>query len=126
MLGKACYEGIVVEVPFAHFFLNAMIGRVNTLDELPSLDPDLARNLQFVRHYEGDVEDLDLTFAVDEEEFGKMVSKPLIPGGSVTNVTNSNKIYYLFQMAHYRLNRTLKQQLFAHSAHSPFFCVQTT
>jgi hypothetical protein len=33
------------------------------LDDLQSLDPGLYKNLIFVKHYDGDVEDLCLTFA---------------------------------------------------------------
>ena len=46
-------------------------GRLNSLDELPSLDEQLFTSLDVLKKYEGDVEnDLCLTFTVDEEEFG--------------------------------------------------------
>ena len=47
----------------------------------------------------GNVEDLGLTFSVDENEFGKVVTYELIPGGSVTPVTNVNKISYIHQVS---------------------------
>ncbi|KAL3214023.1 hypothetical protein MRX96_035052 [Rhipicephalus microplus] len=42
MLGKAVYEGIVVDVPFASFFLSQLLGHqhsalYSSIDELPSL-----------------------------------------------------------------------------------------
>jgi ubiquitin-protein ligase E3 B len=57
MLGKAVYEGIVVDVPFASFFLSLVLGQTqqafySCIDELPSLDKELYRSLTFIKHYE--------------------------------------------------------------------------
>ena len=43
-----------MEVPFAPFFLTQMLGHgqsstYSSLDELPSLDPDLAKNLSYIK-----------------------------------------------------------------------------
>lgn len=56
MLGKAVYEGIVVDVPFAMFFLSQLLGQTqqalySCMDELPSLDQELYRSLTFIKHY---------------------------------------------------------------------------
>ena len=108
ILGKAIYEGHLVEVPFAHFFLNSLLGRTNTLDELPTLDPELAKNLAFVKTYDGDVEDLGLCFAVDSEVLGVVTSTPLRLGGDGIDVTTENRILYCHLMADYRLNKQLQ------------------
>lgn len=57
MLGKAVYEGIVVDVPFASFFLSLVLGQTqqalySCMDELPSLDKELYRSLTFIKHFE--------------------------------------------------------------------------
>lgn len=57
MLGKAVYEGIVVDVPFAMFFLSQLLGQTqqalySCMDELPSLDQELYRSLTFIKHYQ--------------------------------------------------------------------------
>lgn len=96
MLGKAVYEGIVVDVPFASFFLSQLLGQTHQalyscMDELPSLDQELYRSLTFIKHYQGDVADLDLTFAIDEDQMGEIVSHELHPGGRSRPVTNDNK-----------------------------------
>jgi ubiquitin-protein ligase E3 B len=110
LLAKSVYEGHLVEVNFAHFFLNSLLGRMNTLDELPSLDPELSTNLNFVKRYDGNVQDLSLCFAVDEDVLGVITSTPLRPGGVAIDVTNENKILYCHLMADYRLNLQLKKQ----------------
>uniref|UniRef100_A0A8D8R4E0 Ubiquitin-protein ligase E3B n=1 Tax=Cacopsylla melanoneura TaxID=428564 RepID=A0A8D8R4E0_9HEMI len=115
MLGKAVYEGIVVDVPFASFFLSQVLGVTqqalySCMDELPSLDTDLYRSLTYIKHYPGDVTDLDLTFSVDEDVMGRLVTHELTPGGKVIPVTNQNKINYIHLMAHFRMHTQIKHQ----------------
>lgn len=115
MLGKALYEGMVVEVPFASFFLSHVLGRQNTglyssIDELPSLDQSLYKSLCFIKHYDGDIRDLELTFSFDEDVLGKVVTHQLLPGGGAINVTNDNKISYVHLMAHYRMCVQIREQ----------------
>ncbi|KAI9140489.1 hypothetical protein BKA69DRAFT_1079194 [Paraphysoderma sedebokerense] len=109
-LGKAVYEGIVIDAPFAPFFLSKLLGRYNYLDELPSLDPVLYKNLTFLKHYEGDAEDLCLSFTISENVFGQTTEKEIKPGGKGITVTNENKIQYVYLMADYRLNKSIKEQ----------------
>lgn len=115
MLGKAVYEGIVVDVPFASFFLSQVLVQQqsklhSSIDELPSLDPELYRSLTYIKHYEGDVSELDLTFSVDEDCMGKIVSHELVAGGRMISVTNENKINYVHLMALFRVQRQIYEQ----------------
>lgn len=61
------------------------------MDELPSLDKDLYRSLTYVKHHQGDISELDLSFSVDEDVLGRLVTHELIPGGRAVAVTNQNK-----------------------------------
>uniref|UniRef100_A0A182Y2X1 Ubiquitin-protein ligase E3B n=1 Tax=Anopheles stephensi TaxID=30069 RepID=A0A182Y2X1_ANOST len=115
MLGKAVYEGIVVDVPFASFFLSQVLGQTqqalySCMDELPSLDKELYRSLTFIKHYQGDVADLDLTFSVDEDVMGKIVTHELHPGGKARAVNNDNKINYIHYMAYFRMHTQIRDQ----------------
>ena len=58
--------GILVELPLAPFFLSLLLGRTNTVHDMPAFDAQLARSLRLLRDYDGDVEDLCLSFAVDQ------------------------------------------------------------
>uniref|UniRef100_A0A8C9T877 HECT-type E3 ubiquitin transferase n=1 Tax=Scleropages formosus TaxID=113540 RepID=A0A8C9T877_SCLFO len=94
MLGKAMYEGIVVDVPFASFFLSQVLGHhhstfYSSIDELPSLDSD--RSLTWLH----------------------LVCHELIPGGKTMPVTNENKISYIHLMAHFRMHTQIKDQTVA-------------
>ena len=115
MLAKALYEGITLDTQFAPFFTRQLLSNKNPLysylDELPSLDAELFKQLQFVKHYDGDIEDLGLTFSVDENEFGKIVTHELMPGSSCTSVTNQNKVSYVHHMAHYKMYTQIRAQI---------------
>jgi ubiquitin-protein ligase E3 C len=110
ILGKALYEGILVDVFFASFFLSKWLGRISYLDDLPSLDENLYKGLLFIKNYQGNIEDLSLTFAIDDEQFGKAESVDLIANGSSIPVTDVNKIQYIYHMANYKLNTQINPQ----------------
>ena len=67
ILGKALYEGILVDVAFAPFFLAKWLGKQSYLDDLSSLDPELYNGLIFLKHYDKNFEDLALNFTISEE-----------------------------------------------------------
>ncbi|KAF9939816.1 hypothetical protein BGZ67_008924 [Mortierella alpina] len=110
MLGKAMYEGLLVELKFANFFLCKILGRTVFLDEMRSFDEQVFKNLMFLKKYEGDVEDLGLTFSLDEEVFGTHRTVELLRGGKDIEVTKDNRINYIFQVSDYKLNKQIQDQ----------------
>ncbi|KAH8832744.1 HECT-domain-containing protein [Flagelloscypha sp. PMI_526] len=110
ILGKAMYEGILVDVAFAGFFLAKWLGRTSFLDDLASLDPELYNGLVFLKHYDGDMEDLSLNFTVTVEELGVTKTVDLIRNGSNTPVTKENRLQYIHLVSHYKLTKQIKRQ----------------
>ncbi|KAF9543333.1 HECT-domain-containing protein [Agrocybe pediades] len=110
ILGKAMYEGILVDVAFASFFLAKWLGRQSFLDDLSSLDPELYNGLIFLKHHTGNVEDLSLNFTISIEEFGVTKTIDLIPNGSNIAVTQENRLMYIYLVSHYRLSKQIKKQ----------------
>ncbi|CAK7343316.1 unnamed protein product [Dovyalis caffra] len=49
VVGKALYEGILLDYSFSHVFVQKLLGRYSFLDELSTLDPELYRNLLYVK-----------------------------------------------------------------------------
>lgn len=49
VVGKALYEGILLDYSFSHVFIQKLLGRYSFLDELSTLDPELYRNLMYVK-----------------------------------------------------------------------------
>jgi ubiquitin-protein ligase E3 C len=91
IIGKALYEGILVEAAFAGFFLSKCLGKMNyrkqmhtstdaypcssltsnlfhtsPVDDLPSLDYELYKGLINLKNYDGNVEDLCLDFSITD------------------------------------------------------------
>ncbi|KAJ3674665.1 hypothetical protein LUZ60_005281 [Juncus effusus] len=107
IVGKALYEGILLEISFSLVFVQKLLGRYSFLDELSSLDSELYRNLMHLKHFEGDVSELCLDFTVTEELNGRMIVHELRPGGKNVQVVNENKLQYVHAMADFKLNRQI-------------------
>lgn len=66
-----CLQGILLELPLASFFLKKLLRMGCDLHDLPSLDAELYKSLLFLRDYEGDVDDLTLSFTVTDGALGQ-------------------------------------------------------
>ncbi|KAL5097808.1 hypothetical protein RYX36_002135 [Vicia faba] len=110
LLAKAMFEGILVDLPFATFFLSKLKQKHNYLNDLPSLDPELYRHLIFLKRYEGDISELELYFVILNNEYGEQTEEELLPGGKNLRVTNENVITFIHLVANHRLNSQIRQQ----------------
>jgi ubiquitin-protein ligase E3 C len=111
--GKALFEGITIQPRFAHFFLSFMKGRYNYLNmlaDLSTIDPDLYKNLLFLKTYDGDAADLCLTFTITNNDFGGNKEIALVPNGGNLEVTNENKARYIELVAKYYVVDRVKEQ----------------
>jgi ubiquitin-protein ligase E3 C len=115
ILGKALYENTTLQPRFAPFFLSFMNSRYNfqnMFQDLVTLDPELYKNLTFLKNYDGDVADLCLTFSVDDTGGfgGKHSEVELFPGGAKVDVTHANRLRYINAVAKYYLHDRIKRQ----------------
>jgi len=111
MLGKAIFDGVLVDLPFAGFFINKLLGKTNSVDDLRSLDPQLHKNIMFIKSCEkSEVEDLCLYFNVFRDNYGQSTTVDLIPNGSDIPVTGSNRISYIYRLANFYLNVETREQ----------------
>ncbi|KAG6852075.1 hypothetical protein C0991_003384, partial [Blastosporella zonata] len=110
ILGKAMYEGILVDVAFAGFFLAKWLGKQSFLDDLASLDPYPYNGLVFLKHYTGNLEDLALNFTIAVDEFGTNKTMNLVPNGSNIAVTEENRLQYIQLVSHYHLSKQIRLQ----------------
>ncbi|GLT31999.1 hypothetical protein SLA2020_066960 [Shorea laevis] len=109
-LAKAMYEGILVDLPLANFFLSKLKQKYNYLIDLSSLDPELYRHLIFLKNYEGDISELELYFIIVNNEYGEQRVEELVPGGKNLRVTKDNVIEYIYLVCNYRLNLQIQKQ----------------
>ncbi|KAK4794782.1 hypothetical protein SAY86_012776 [Trapa natans] len=110
LLGKAMYEGVLVDIPFATFFLSKLKQKHNYLNDLPSLDPELYRHLIFLKNYKGNLSELELYFVIVNNEYGELREEELVPNGKDQRVTNENAIAFVRLVANQRLNLQIRQQ----------------
>ncbi|KAH6558476.1 hypothetical protein KP509_1Z062300 [Ceratopteris richardii] len=115
VVGKAIYEGILIDYSFSHVFIWKLLGHYVFFDELSTLDPELHHSLMYLKHYEGDVADLALDFTITEELFGKRKVVELKIHGAQIQVTNENKLQYVYAMADYKLNKQMQPLINAFS-----------
>ncbi|PNY22448.1 E3 ubiquitin protein ligase [Tolypocladium capitatum] len=116
IVGKCMYEGILVDLAFAGFFLlkwpsagpkeeNSYKGSIN---DLRDMDEDLYKGMLRLKNYPGNVTDLGFDFTVEDQvsppgQPVKTVTRKLIPNGDKTSVTNDNRLLYISYMARHRL-----------------------
>ncbi|GAB7363815.1 hypothetical protein MBLNU230_g4381t1 [Neophaeotheca triangularis] len=126
IIGKCLYEGILVDVAFAGFFLKkwALTGGSNSatgesgyranINDLKELDEGLYKGLLTLKNATDDVSNFDLTFTVDDMVGppGNKILKesPLLPYGADTPVTNENRLIYINRMSWYKLQGQSQHQ----------------
>jgi ubiquitin-protein ligase E3 C len=110
IVGKCLYENVLVDVEFAPFFLLRWFGRHAYLDDLPSLDKQIYNGLVFLKQYQGDFEELALTFSNPVQQGQGHHDIDLIPNGRNIPVTYQNRLEYVQLVANYRLNVCMHKQ----------------
>ncbi|ROT34844.1 HECT-domain-containing protein [Sodiomyces alkalinus F11] len=114
LVGKCMYEGILIDEPFAPFFLlkwasgqtgeNSYRGNIN---DLKDLDQELYQGLLHLKNYPGDLAELDLNFTIEDELSTngpiRTITRELMPNGKSTPVTNENRLLYIAYTARHRL-----------------------
>jgi len=72
----------------AEFFLQKLVSRRSDVDihHLESLDPELYRNLLFLKNYDGDVQDLGLDFTVITEELGEITVSSFLNNNNISTL----------------------------------------
>lgn len=131
VIGKCLYEGILIDVNFAGFFLLkwALTGGTTTassetayrasINDLRDYDEALYQGLLKLKNYSGDVEnDLGLNFTVtdtitlssptstnSDATTTHTITRDLIPNGATTPVTSLNRHLYIDRIVRYRLQQ---------------------
>lgn len=116
VVGKCLYEGILVDIAFASFFLLKWAASNSTgestyranINDLRDLDESLYQGLLQVKNYPGNVEDLALDFSITDTVSlpntpTKAITRDLMPNGSNISVTNENRPLYVSYVARHRL-----------------------
>ncbi|KAJ2710375.1 ubiquitin-protein ligase (E3), partial [Coemansia spiralis] len=100
VIGKALYEGVLVDAPLALFFLGYCVGKLPEFNDLPTLDEALYRGLVALKNYPvqvrpgaaGDDDEIYRVFGLDFTTTvslpdGQTRTVPLVPRGDTIRVT---------------------------------------
>jgi ubiquitin-protein ligase E3 C len=125
VVGKCLYEGILVDIGFAGFFLlkwaasDAAVSETSgyraNINDLRDLDEGLYQGLLKLKNYPGDVEDFSLDFTITDTISlpgapTRTITRELMPNGSNIPVTNENRPLYVSYVARHRLQVQPYQQ----------------
>ncbi|KAL0361730.1 UNVERIFIED_CONTAM: E3 ubiquitin-protein ligase UPL1 [Sesamum radiatum] len=116
-VGKALFDGQLLDVHFTRSFYKHILGVKVTYHDIEAIDPDYFKNLKWM--LENDISDiLDLTFSIDADEEklilyerAQVTDYELIPGGRNIRVTEENKHQYVDLVAEHRLTTAIRPQI---------------
>uniref|UniRef100_A0AAR2LAM8 E3 ubiquitin-protein ligase HACE1 n=1 Tax=Pygocentrus nattereri TaxID=42514 RepID=A0AAR2LAM8_PYGNA len=111
ILGLALYHRQLVNIYFTRSFYKHILGIPVNYQDVSSIDPEYAKNLQWI--LDNDISDLglELTFSVETDVFGAMEEVPLKPGGTSIQVTQENKAEYVQLVTELRMTRAIQPQI---------------
>ncbi|KAF3761795.1 hypothetical protein M406DRAFT_295495 [Cryphonectria parasitica EP155] len=114
IIGKCLYEGILIDVVFAGFFLLKWAAAASdasyraNINDLREFDEELYNGMMRLKNYPGDVSELGLDFTIEDQvslpnEPMRIATRQLLPNGDQIAVTNENKLLYINYVVRHRL-----------------------
>ncbi|XP_050691858.1 E3 ubiquitin-protein ligase NEDD4-like isoform X5 [Eriocheir sinensis] len=107
--GMAVFHGKLLDAFFIRPFYKMMLSKPIELKDMESVDSEYYNSLLWIQ--ENDPADLDLTFSVDEETFGRTTSHNLKENGLNIPVTNENKNEYIELVINWRFVQRIHNQM---------------
>ncbi|KAF2792543.1 hypothetical protein K505DRAFT_375981 [Melanomma pulvis-pyrius CBS 109.77] len=110
IIGKALYEGRVLDCHFSRAVYKRMLGNPVNLKDMETLDLEYHKSLQWM--LSNDITDIITeAFSVDVEAFGETQVVDLIEDGRNIPVTEENKHEYVRLVTEHRLTGAVQEQL---------------
>lgn len=116
ILGLAIYNGVILDVHFPAVVYKKIMKFTLSVDDLKDFQPEIARSLQQLSEFQGDVEQtFCLFFQVSYDYFGVLRTYDLLPDGGNIPVTNENRHRYVDLYLKYLLCDSIESQFQAFS-----------
>lgn len=109
IIGLAIFHKKFLDVYFISSIYKQFLNIPVSLEDMESIDSTIYKSLIWIQ--ENDVTGLGQTFSVDDDNYGKIAVRELIPNGSNIEVTNSNKNEYVRLLVQWRAEDRMKSQL---------------
>ena len=111
IFGLAIYNNIILDVKFPITVYRKLLGLKPTLEDMKECDPELYKNLKFLKETKDEnlKEDLDTDFTVVDDKFGEKVVYNLKPDGDKIQVDINNKDEYVDLYLDWYFNISIKE-----------------
>ncbi len=110
IIGKALYEGRVLDCHFSRAVYKRILGKTVSLKDMETLDLDYYKSLVWM--LENDITDIITeNFSLETEAFGEKQVIDLIENRRNIPVTEENKQEYVQLVVEYRLTGSVREQL---------------
>ncbi|CDH49286.1 ubiquitin-protein ligase e3a [Lichtheimia corymbifera JMRC:FSU:9682] len=111
LLALAVYNSVILDLHLPLALYKKLMGVEVGLEDLKQLDPSLARGLERLLLFEGDVQaEFERSFQVDMETFGHVFTVDLKPMGGEIKLTNENKHEFVDLYAKFILNESIQKE----------------
>lgn len=108
-VGLAIFHRRFLDAFFIGAFYKMILKKKVMLEDMEGVDADYHRNLEWA--LDNDITDvLDLTFSVEDDQFGEIVTIDLKPNGQNIEVNNDNKNEYVELVTEWRISKRVEEQ----------------
>ncbi|CAG8444226.1 3604_t:CDS:10 [Ambispora leptoticha] len=110
VIGKAIYDGRLLDAYFTRSFYKHILGKPVDYRDVEAIDLEYYNSLVWI--LENDISAMDdLTFSVEDNDFGATKQVELKPGGANIRVTEENKREYVKLVTEQKLTLAIKDQI---------------
>ena len=114
LMGMSLYHSMNMHCPLSLPIFKFLLNKAVTLEDLINYDVDTYHSSKYILNCEPDqVEDLSLTFSLDEDDYGRVRTVDLIKDGRNVPVTSENRTKYIKLLIYYKLYKIVQPQLSA-------------
>merc|ERR1712137_138109 len=111
IIGKALFDGHHLAAYFTRSFYKHMLQRKVHPSDMEALDLDYYRNLRWMLDKPIEAVLGHLTFTAESDEFGRVRTVQLKPGGASIAVTDENKREYVQLMCEHKMTKSVQAQI---------------
>ncbi|ANB12562.1 NEDD4 family E3 ubiquitin-protein ligase [Sugiyamaella lignohabitans] len=109
VVGLAVFHRRFLDAFFIGAFYKMILRKRVVLEDMEGVDAEFYRNLEWMLDH--DITDvLDLTFSIEDDQFGEIVTVDLKPNGRNLEVTNDNKLEYVEAVTEWKISKRVEEQ----------------
>lgn len=109
VVGLAIFHRRFLDAFFIVSLYRMVLNKKVLVANMESVDAEFYRSLKWI--LDNDISDiLELTFSVDDDRFGELVSVDLKPNGRDIEVTEENKVEYVDLVTEWRISKRVEEQ----------------